>query len=234
MDLMKQTKIENEAIIEKIKRGGSTYFLDHKRIESLEYILKKCKLSYQVFYPYKGATYGVIYTETPKVSLLKIVTNALLTHSLIMGSLFSLNIKREVLGDIIISNSYYVVVLGHMASYIMNNLYQIGRNSVTIELSSFDEIKDYEPIYETYTVSVSSERIDVVISKILGLSRNAIDEKFKNKEVILNYNIQEKSNAIIKVGDVFSVRRYGKYKYLGVTGTNKKDKLIISYQKYVA
>ena len=83
-----------------------------------------------------------------------------------------------------------------------------------------------------YQTTVMSERLDAVIAKIIGTSRNIVLEKIKNKEVILNYEIANKSNYILKEGDIFSIRKYGKYKYIGTLSKTKKDKLIIEYQKY--
>lgn len=79
MDLMKQIKIENNLIIEKIKRGGYTYFLNNKRIEIIASFLKKENIIYNIFYPFNGATYGIIYTNKPPASLLKINTKSPLT-----------------------------------------------------------------------------------------------------------------------------------------------------------
>ena len=232
MDLTKQSKIELDSIIAKVKRGISTYFLDEKRIEIIHNILKKQNINHNIFYPYEGATYGVIYSNTPNVSLIKIISEEKLTHSSIMGSLYSLNLKKEIFGDIIIDKYCYVLVISHMKDYIINNIYQIGNTKVLLEECNLNEIKEYKQIYELYTTTVTSERLDAVISKIIGTSRNIILEKLKNKEIVLNYEIATKSSYLLKEGDIFSIRRYGKYKYLGVTSKSKKDKYIIEYQKY--
>lgn len=234
MDLMKQYKIELESIVEKIKRGGSTYFLDHKKLECLHNILKKQNIEHYIFYPFKEATYGIIYTgKKVNVSLLKIKSKVPLTHSSIMGSLYQLNLKKEIFGDIIIDNTCYVVVMSHMAQYIIQNIYEIGATKVNLELCDITEIENYQIPLETINTTVSSERIDVVLSKIIGTSRKIVDEKFKNKEVILNYEFAMKPSYLLKKGDIFSVRRHGKYKYIGVISKSKSDKFIIQYQKYI-
>ena len=233
MDLTKQSKIEIESILTKVKRGESTYFLDHKKIELIHNILQKQNIEHYIFYPYEGATYGIIHTsQNTNVALLKIKSKEPLTHSSIMGSLYQLNLKKEIFGDIIIGNPCYVVVMNHMAQYIIQNIYEIGSARVELEMCDINEIEDYLPSFTTITTTVSSERIDVVISKIIGTSRNIIDEKFRNKEIILNYEVATKSSYLLKEGDIFSIRRNGKYKYLGVISKSKKDKYIIQYQKY--
>ena len=232
MDLMKQIKIENNLIIEKIKRGGYTYFLNNKRIEIIASFLKKENIIYNIFYPFNGATYGIIYTNKPPASLLKINTKSPLTHSMILGSIMALNIKNDIIGDIIVDKNYYVVVMEHMKNYLINNLLQIGREIVDLEEVSFDEVKDYEIPYSNITITVSSLRIDVVIARIIGTSRGIVLEKFKNKEIFLNYNILNKINYNLKEEDVFSIRGYGKYKFTRNISKSKKDKYIIECMKY--
>ncbi len=229
-----KNKYEIEKIINKIINSKSSYFLDNKKIDYIKKILDHEHISYNIFYPFINATYGIIYTcLTPPVKVIKIESSDTLTHSSIMGSLFSLNINRDIFGDIIISNNYYVVVIDYMAEYIINNIYEIGRSKVRLKLDSLDSIKDFTPkiICETYTVS--SERIDAIISRIIGTSRNNINELFKSDSVILNYDICNKIDYILKKGDIFSIRRHGKYKYLGINSISKKDKLIIEVEKYV-
>ena len=233
MDLKKQNKIELENIISKVKRGNSTYFLDELMIQLASNTLKKQNIEHYIFYPFEGASYGIIYShEKPTLSLLKINTKDPLTHASIMGSLCSLNIKREVFGDIIIDVSYYVVIMNHMATYIKQNLFQIGKSLVSIEECDLKEIENFKPKYETIETIVSSERIDVVIAKIIGSSRNIVNEKFKNKEIILNYEVANKPSYFLRKGDIFSIRKYGKYKYLGVINTSKRNKIIIKCQRY--
>jgi len=233
MDWTKQTKIELESIISKVRRGDSSYFLDEKKIDWIHNVLKKQNIDHYIFYPYIGATYGIISKDkTPNVSLLKINCKETLSHPSIMGSLYQLNLKKEIFGDIIIGNPCYVVVVSHMAQYIIQNIYEIGSKKVELEECDLKEIEDYKPSFETIITTVASERIDVVIAKIIGTSRNVVDEKFKNKKIILNYEIATKSSYILKEGDIFSIRKNGKYKYLGTSSKSKKDKYVIQYQKY--
>ena len=82
MDLTKQSKIELDTILTKVKRGESTYFLDEKKIEYIHNILKKQNINHNIFYPYNGATYGLIYHDKLNVSLLKIkIHNINPTHT---------------------------------------------------------------------------------------------------------------------------------------------------------
>ena len=80
---------------------------------------------------------------------------------------------------------------------------------------------------------VSSLRIDNVISKILNTNRDRVLEIIKNKEVLLNYDILSKNSYILKTNDIFSIRKYGKYKFINIINTTKKNKSVIKVLKYI-
>lgn len=220
-------------IIDKLKRGESTGFLD-----PLEYKLVISKLKkdeYNIYSVYPDTDKKILYTDNiPDVRLYKINTVENLRHQDIMGSLYSLNLDSSIFGDIVITNdSYYFYVLGKMASYVENNIYTIGNKYVTLEEVSLDILNDYQKRVEKLEIIVPSLRIDAVISKIIGTSRKNILEIIKNKEVILNYSILKNESTVLKENDVFSIRRHGKYKFSKVIKNTKKDNIIIEYHKYL-
>lgn len=233
MDLKKQDKILIENSIEKIRKGKSTNFLDSREIKLIIPYLNKYKIDYNIFYPYEEASYGIIYNNLPNLSLLRIKTKNKLRHQDIMGSLYNLNLSKGIIGDIIIHNQYDIVVMDYMSDYIINNLTMISRYNVSLEKRDIAEIRDYVPGYETLTLNVSSNRIDLVISKIINKSRNDVIDLIKKKEIILNYDVLSKNNYLLKEGDVFSIHKYGKYKFVRIVGTTKKERLIMEIKKFV-
>ena len=224
-------KIDNS--IERIINNKSTLFLDQKELKSVKSRLKKQQ--YKEYYPYKDSEKVILYTDSiPQVVLFKIKSYEKLRHQDILGSILSLNISSSYLGDIIIDdNSYYFYILSELKEFIKNNFISVGKNSITLEEISLDYLKDYERNYEKNEIIVSSTRIDNVLSKIIGTNRETILKKIKDKEIILNYEILTKASYILKENDVFSIRRYGKYKYIGISKHTKKDNLIIEYLKYI-
>ena len=67
--------------------------------------------------------------------------------------------------------------------------------------------------YESNKYLCSSLRIDNVVSSITNLSRSSVDELFKDDNVLLNYEIVKKFR-VIEEGDILSIRRFGKYKFI--------------------
>ena len=54
----------------------------------------------------------------------------------------------------------------------------------------------------------------------------------KNKEIILNYDILKNNSYQLKENDVFSIRRFGKYKYIKIIKQTKNSNFIIECHKY--
>ena len=224
-------KINNA--VEKIKSGNNTLFLDQREYKLVTSKLKKHE--YKVYYPYKDSEKVMLYTgNMPIVKLFKINTAEKIRHQDILGSLFALNIDSSFVGDIVLYNDdYYVYIENNLSTYIKDNLNIIGNKKVVLEEVSLDVLKDYERKYEENEMIVSSLRIDSIVSSIIKSSRSKALEKIKNKEVIVNYEVMSKNSYLLKENDIFSIRRYGKYKFVGIVKSTKKDNYIVKYLKYV-
>ena len=147
-----------------------------------------------------------------------------------MGALYNFNISEDYLGDIIIDNGYYFITLEEVSNFILDNFEYIGKTKVKLRLS---EIPLYERKYEDLELIVSSGRIDTVISRLIKKNRSDIDDIITRKEIILNNEILTNKSYNLKENDIFSIRRYGKYKYIGIVNKTKKDNDVILVKKYI-
>ena len=222
-------KIENS--IELLNIGKPTLFLDQIEYNTIKNKVKK----YNVYKPYIDSEKVILYiNELPRVTLFKIESKNTLKHQSILGSILSLNINPSYLGDIIIDNdNYYFYIISDLKDYIKDNLTTISKYNIKLHELNINKLSNYKRKYEELTLLVSSLRIDNVISKIINTNRDRVLEIIKNKEVILNYNILSKSSYILKSNDIFSIRKYGKYKYIDIINTTKKNKSVIKVLKYI-
>lgn len=219
--------------VDKIKRGESSGFLDPLELKLVTSKLKKNE--YNIYSVYEEADKKILYkNEIPSVKLYKINSYEKLKHQEIMGSIYSLSIDKSMIGDIIVDEEeYYFYIIDKMSSYIENSLYMIGNKYVTIEEVSLEYLENYKKKYEIKNIIVPSLRIDAVISKIINTSRSNSVDLIKNKCVILNYSVLKNDSSILKENDIFSIRKYGKYKFSKVVKNTKKDNIIIEYFKYI-
>lgn len=222
-----------EKNINRIKRNEPSYFLDPNTYK--EVIKKIKKEDYHIYYPYKDSDKVIIYTkELPKIRLLEILSYEKITHREIMGSLFGLQIDSGLFGDIIITNNhYYIMVLEQIYSLIINEYNMVGNKHIKLKEVPLSTLDNYERTYQELELIVSSLRIDNVISSIIGTSRETIKKKFQDDEIILNYETCHKINYVLKENDVFSIRKYGKYRFINIIKQSKKGHYLIKCNKYI-
>lgn len=155
-----------------------------------------------------------------------------LSHRDFLGSLMGLGIRREVLGDIIISeNCGYLFCLENIADYIIENLIQVRHTTVKCEIT--EEIPDNVlPQPENREIIVSSERLDVIVSAIYKMSRSQVLPLFNTEKVFVNGAVKTSPSFTLNVGDKVSVRGFGRFIYKGVLRTTKKDRFVISVEVF--
>ena len=221
-----------EKSLNKLKHNQSTFFLDPK--EQLELKKKLKKDAYQIYMPYPESEKNIFYTTNkPRIILYEIISKTPLEHREILGTVFSLNITSELFGDIIINNNhYYIYVLEQIAPFIKSNLLRIKNTNIELKEVPLDTLRDYKKEYEKIEIITSSLRIDTVIARLIQTSRPNVIEKMKNKEIILNYDILKNNSYQLKENDVFSIRRFGKYKYIKIIKQTKNSNFIIECHKY--
>ena len=216
--------------LDKFNKLGYTGFLNEVEYNRIKNILNKNRINYNTYRSFEDADRIIIYTNYPLVTCFKIITKHELKHSDIMGALYNFSIDEDIIGDIIIdNNNYYFIILSSMTEYFKNNFNEIGRYKVEIEET---KIPIKERKYVEIECIVSSTRIDMVVSRLINVNRKIVDEMISNKDIIVNYNILKNKSYQLKESDVFSIRRYGKYKYIGAIRKTKKDNKIILLKKY--
>lgn len=221
-----------EKIVEKVLYSNSTNFVEIKYLNRVKKELKNVK--YNIYEPFIGATKIILYNKMPNIKIYEIVSSNDLRHQDILGTLYSLNISDEMFGDVVIwNNRYFIIILSSIDNYIKSNLTSIKNSKVDLIEKDPYYLKDYKQEYEEYIIIVPSIRVDVIVSKIINSSRSNALEKIKNGDIYLNYELLTKPTYMLKENDIFSIRKYGKYKFLGEINRTKKGSLVIKYLKYV-
>ena len=218
--------------IDRLNRGEPTFFLDPNLERE---ITKHFKNNIKAFKPYEDTERIIIYKDLkPKVSLFKIITKEKLRHQDIMGSILALNIKREMLGDIIVdNNNYYFYILESVNNYILSYFNKVKNINISLEELPLNYLKDYKRKYKEIIINAKSNRVDLIISKLTGLSRRVIKDMISNKEIILNYQTLTNNSYQFRENDIFSIRGYGKYKYIEIINKTKKNNYLIKCLKYI-
>lgn len=157
----------------------------------------------------------------------------ILSHRDALGSLMALGLKRETVGDILLEEGRAVIFLAEEVSdYAVTQISKIGRVGVKLK-KGFSEPLPVAGKLSEFSVTVSSERIDCVVSALCSVSRNRAKDLIEQSFVTVNSVIVEKITSKIYKNDVISVRSKGKFIIESLDGKTKKDRLILNYKKYV-
>lgn len=155
-----------------------------------------------------------------------------LTHRDFLGSLIGLGIKRETLGDIIITdNKGYLFCLENISQYIIDNLTKVRHTSVSCSIcESLPHSALPQP--KEKMVIVSSLRLDGIISAIYNLSRSKSAALIDGEKVFINGKLTINNSLPLKENDIISVRGYGRFKFKEISGDTRKGRLRIICEVY--
>ncbi len=229
----RQEKMFFASGIERLGRGESTHFLDPRQSTILSQMCKKKRISYHVFRPLKEAEKVVLYYDEPRVVCIKVIAKETVTHSQVLGTLFSHQIEPEMYGDIVVmDNVVYLWILRSCFSYFEQYFTHIGKVPIQFVECPLDIVADYKPVKIKKTYLSSSLRLDAVVAAITGLSRKKVFELFDQQYIVYQYQEIDRGIIEMKEGDVFSIRKYGKYQLHAIVGKSKKGKYILEIAKY--
>ena len=156
-----------------------------------------------------------------------------LSHRDFLGSLMALQIKREAVGDILVSEgSCIMFVTDKVAPLVSGEISKIGRVGVKIEPGITMPILAEEKFQEI-SGTVASLRLDCMVALLTGKSWEKAGDFIKAGIVSLNYRVEEKGSIPVTAGDILTVRGFGKAKVSAEMNQTKKGRYFVLLQKYV-
>ena len=134
-----------------------------------------------------------------------------ISHRDYLGALLNLGIKREKIGDILIHDNFcQVVVSEDICDFIIINLDKVSRNKVKVKEITVKDIIQSEQNFKEISFTVSSLRVDSIISGVYNLSRNESVKLIKCERVNVDYEKITSPSREIKSNSLISVRGYGR------------------------
>lgn len=155
-------------------------------------------------------------------------------HRDYLGCVMKIGLNRNRIGDIIVhENGAYIIVLEENAEYIKDFLKELTRFAkADVEVIDYTEIEIREAEFDEIQITVSSWRLDNIVSEMINLSRSKTEELLQTEKVFVNSRVETKGSKLVKVKDIIAVRGKGKFIIAEELGTNKKGKNIVLIKKY--
>ena len=156
-----------------------------------------------------------------------------LTHRDFLGTLLSLGIRRDKIGDILCGEGLSVVFLRQeIAPFVCEQITKIGGEGVTV-------IPDYDgdlPLSRSYLElheTIASPRLDAVIKAVLRCSREAAAELIRCGSVSVDHLPTENVSAQLTAPCTLSVRGNGRFLIDQIGPETKKGRLNLLARKCV-
>ncbi|MBL5796134.1 RNA-binding protein [Bacillus sporothermodurans] len=148
-----------------------------------------------------------------------------ITHRQVLGTLMSLGVKREKFGDILIGgHRIQFFIVKELKDYIKLEFCQVGKISIELLEMNMNEMISIGETWHEQQTTVSSLRLDAVISSIYNISRQKAQTLIQHGQVKVNWRITEQTSFICDEGDMISARGYGRSKIIVIDGQTRKEK----------
>lgn len=156
-----------------------------------------------------------------------------LSHRDYLGSILGLGLERTCIGDLLVDASgAKILCLNRVKDFIRSELSQVRHTSVKVEEIIVPE-SIIKPKIEIVHGTVSSLRLDAVISLAFHLSRSQSCSLIESGQVYINSRLNTSNGTVLKDGDRISVRHKGKFIFVDNQNKSKKNKCMIEIHKYI-
>ncbi len=233
----KEDKIIVSNILDKYikynKTNISTYtnFLDQRRLKLVEDTLKYLKIDYNIYINNDYLEKAIIYFGEYEDFITIYQIDGKFEHKDILGTLFSLGLDYDLIGDIVVEENYaYFTSLTRLNDLIDNNFNMIKNKY--IKPKKVNEMIITKDKFNNFNIIISSMRLDCIVSKLANLGRNDAVKYINDGFVLLNYKECKNIKKQVFEGDIISIRKVGKFKIRNEEKKTKKDNIILNISKY--
>ncbi len=156
-----------------------------------------------------------------------------LTHRDVLGTLMSLGLRRDCIGDILCGEGVSVIFLkDDITDFVCDQVNKIGGEGVRVErdyAGPFPSAHSFQSIYDT----IASPRLDATVKALLRCSREQAATLIQNEAVSIDHLPVSSVSSQVKNGAIISVRGYGRYVIDQIGPETKKGRLHFEARKYV-
>jgi RNA-binding protein YlmH len=155
-----------------------------------------------------------------------------LNHRDFLGAVLNLGLDRSKVGDILINeNEGFLFAHTGISSFIVDQLLKVKHtmvNTSIIDQRNFD----YKPQFQEIVGTVSSVRLDSILSVAFHTSRSSLTGLIEGGKVFVGGKVVITNSYNLKENDIVSVRGLGKFVYVGTSYQTKKGRYSVKILLY--
>ncbi len=156
-----------------------------------------------------------------------------LNHRDFLGAVLNLGLDRGKIGDILVDEKEgYLFVNSQVSDFISSELIKVKHTMVKCMLIDRKDFI-YQPNFREITGTVSSTRLDSILSVAFHSSRSSLTGLIEGGKVAVGGKIVISNSYQLKDNDIVSVRGMGKFIYSGTSYQTKKGRYSVKILLYV-
>lgn len=157
------------------------------------------------------------------------------SHRNYLGGIIKLGIKREKVGDILVSeDGADILVKDETAETLRQELGTLTRfENSRIDIIEIKDLRKQEIKLEEVNIIVPSLRLDNFVSDLARTSRSKAVQIIDSQRVFINGQNEIKASKQIKLGDVITIRGKGRFVIKEFSGTTRSGRTVVRIEKYV-
>ena len=245
--------LDKMEIAEKREKIEYTDFLDMYQVALVKKFLNKIDINNYVLYGgYENAERNVAIFYPEKYNeemvqknyskILKVIKIQLgkeeegkYTHRNYLGGIVKLGMKREKVGDIIVSeDGADIIVKEETAEMLTQELETLTRfQNSKIVVADLGELRKQEVKVEEVDIIVPSLRLDNIVSDLAKTSRSKAVQILAQERVFINGQSEIKPSKGVKLGDVITIRGKGRFVVKEIKGSTRSGRTVLRIEKYV-
>ncbi len=158
---------------------------------------------------------------------------AALNHRDFLGTVLSVGVKREKIGDIICGTGKTVLFVGEdIAPFLCEQITKVGGEGVSLKVGLSAPL-DVARTYKEIRMTVASPRLDNVVKALTGLAREKAAALITSGLVSLCHQPCQSVSKTVSEGDIVSVRGYGRFRIASLSNLTKKERVVLVAYKYL-
>ncbi len=155
-----------------------------------------------------------------------------LTHRALLGSLMAQQIRREMLGDLVVIEAGAVIFADERIEMVLaTQVDKIGSIGVSMEkgFAPLVNIQRFEPVKGT----LMSVRLDAAVAMLASTGREKASSLIREGLVSVGHIEEKNVSRHLKEGDIVIIRHTGKFILREIGGLSRRGRTSVTFDKYI-
>lgn len=157
------------------------------------------------------------------------------SHRNYLGGIVKLGLKREKVGDILVSeDGADIIAIEEFSPILKKEMPSLTRfENCKFEIVDLKDLKKKEIKVEEIKIIVPSLRLDNIVSDLARTSRSKAAQIMSQERVFVNGQNETKLSKQVKINDIVTIRGKGRFVIKGFDGTTRSGRTVLLIEKYI-